>query len=66
MKKLISVFTLVAMVFSLTLSAQEEPKQEKKTATSEKSCSTAEKKSCGTAKKGGCCASKKATEEKKA
>ncbi len=65
MKKLISVFTLVALVFSITLSAQEEPKQEKKAKT-EKSCSTAEKKSCGTPKKGGCCASKKATEEKKA
>jgi hypothetical protein len=55
----------VALVFSITLSAQEEPKQEKKAKT-EKSCSTAEKKSCGTAKKGGCCASKKAAEEKKA
>jgi hypothetical protein len=65
MKKLISVFTLVALVFSITLSAQEEPKQEKK-AKSEKSCSTAEKKSCGKEKKAGCCASKKAAEEKKA
>ncbi len=65
MKKLISVFTLVALVFSITLSAQEEPKQEKK-AKSEKSCSTAEKKSCGKEKKAGCCASKKASEEKKA
>jgi hypothetical protein len=63
MKKLISVFTLVALVFSITLSAQEEPKQEKKAKT-EKSCSKDEKKHCSGEKKAGCCAAKKAAEKK--
>jgi hypothetical protein len=60
MKKLISIFTLVALVFSITLSAQEEPKKAK----TEKSCSKEMKKSCGTEKKAGCCAAKKAAEKK--
>lgn len=64
MKKLISVFTLVAVVFSLTMTAQEDPKAEHKTAKTEKSCSKEEKKSCGTEKKAGCCAAKKAAEKK--
>jgi hypothetical protein len=62
MKKLISIFTLVALVFSITLTAQEEPKKE--AAKTEKSCSKEMKKSCGTEKKAGCCAAKKAAEKK--
>ncbi len=61
MKKLISTFTLLALVFSMSVNAQEEPKKEK--AKTEKSCSKDEKKSCGKEKKG-CCAAKKAEEKK--
>ncbi|MET0760688.1 MAG: hypothetical protein ABWZ56_09735 [Flavobacterium sp.] len=59
MKKLVSTLALVAFLFSMTVNAQEEPKQKKKAKT-EKSCSTEEKKSCGTEKKAGCCSAKKA------
>lgn len=61
MKKLISSLALVAFLFSMSVNAQEvEPKQQKKKAKTEKSCSTEEKKSCTTEKKAGCCSSKKA------
>ncbi len=60
MKKLVLSVALVAFLSSMTLNAQEEPKQEKKKAKTEKSCSAEEKKSCTTEKKGGCCSAKKA------
>lgn len=61
MKKLVSTLALVAFLFSMTVNAQEEPKQAKKAkAKTEKACSTEEKKACGTEKKAGCCSAKKA------
>ena len=65
MKKLVYAFAAVALMFSMTVNANNgEPKQKKKTAKTEKSCSTEEKKECSTEKKAGCCASKKAEEKK--
>lgn len=61
MKKLVSSLALVAFLFSMTVNAQEvEPKQQKKKAKTEKTCSADEKKSCTTEKKAGCCSAKKA------
>lgn len=62
MKKLVSTFALVAFLFSMNVNAQDDTKQKKK-ATTEKSCSTAEKKACATDKKGGCCSAKKAVQK---
>jgi hypothetical protein len=65
MKKLVYVFATVALMFSMTVNADNgEPKQKKKKAKTEKSCTTEEKKECSTEKKAGCCASKKAEEKK--
>ena len=65
MNKLVSIIATVALLFSINVNAQQEPKQKKKKAKTEKSCSTDEKKSCGTnEKKGGCCSSKKSEEKK--
>jgi hypothetical protein len=64
MKKIVSIFAVMALFFSMNTNAQQGPKQKKQKAKTEKSCSADEKKSCGTVKKGGCCSSKK-TEEKK-
>lgn len=57
MKKSILTLAIVAFLTSMSGFAQEEqPKQKKKKAKTEKSCSTDEKKSCGAGeKKGGCC-----------
>lgn len=66
MKKLVSTFAAVALLFALNANAHNtDPKKDKKKAKTEKSCSTAEKKACSTEKKAGCCAAKK-TEDKKA
>ena len=65
MKKLVSTFAAVALLFALNVNANNtDPKQKKKNAKTEKSCSTEEKKSCGTEKKAGCCAAKKADDKK--
>ena len=66
MKKIVSLFAFSALLFSMNVSAQQEPKQKKKKAKTEKSASTEDKKSCdkGEEKKGGCCSSKKAAEDK--
>jgi hypothetical protein len=64
MKKIVSIFAILALFLSMNVYAQQGPKQKKQKAKTEKSCSAEEKKSCGTDKKGGCCSSKK-TEEKK-
>lgn len=64
MKKLVSIFAIIALFFSMNANAQQGPKQKKQKAKTEKSCSAEEKKSCGTDKKGGCCSSKKAEEKK--
>ena len=64
MRKLVSTFAAVALLFALNANASTDPKAKKKKATTEKSCSTEEKKACATSeKKAGCCAAKK-TEDK--
>lgn len=66
MKKLVSTLAIVAFMLTMSANASTgEPKQKKKKAKTEKSCSTEEKKSCGTKEaKGGCCAGKKVAENK--
>lgn len=66
MKKLVSTFAAVALLFALNANASVgEPKAKKKKAKTEKSCSTEEKKNCATGeKKAGCCAAKKAEDKK--
>lgn len=64
MKKIVSIFTIMALFLSMNANAQQGPKQKKQKVKTEKSCSTDEKKSCGTDKKGGCCSSKKTAEKK--
>ena len=59
MKKLVSSLALVAFLFSMTVNAQEDPKQQKKKAKTEKTCSAEEKKACAKDKKA-CCSAKKA------
>lgn len=64
MKKVILSMAVVAFLFSMNVNANNEtPKNKKKEAKTEKSCSTAEKKSCSKDKKA-CCAAKKAEEKK--
>lgn len=59
MKKIVSAL-VIAVLFSVNALAQEQAKNDKKKAKTEKSCPSDEKKSCGSGeKKGGCCASKK-------
>lgn len=53
MKKSLSMLALVAFLFSVTVNAQEKPKEAAK-----KECSMKDKKSCSKEKKGGCCAKK--------
>lgn len=66
MKKLVSTFAAVALLFALNTNANTtDPKKSKKKAKTEKSCSTEEKKECSTEKKAGCCSAKK-MEDKKA
>lgn len=62
MKKLISSIAVVALLFSMNVSAQEvkKAKKTKEKAKTEKTCSAEEKKSCAGEKKGSCCAAKKA------
>lgn len=61
MKKIISMVTIAAFIFTVNVNAQQ--KENKKEATkSGKSCSIEEKKSCDKDKKGSCCAKK--TEKK--
>ena len=64
MKKVILSMAVVAFLFSMNVYAHETPKEKKKKAKTEKSCSTEEKKECSTEKKAGCCASKKAEDKK--
>lgn len=66
MKKVISMMAVVAFLFSVNANASETPKDKKKAAKTEKSCSTAEKKECAKTEKkaGGCCAAKKVEEKK--
>lgn len=64
MKKLVSIAAMVVFLFSMNVNAHEQPKEKKKAAKTEKSCTTAEKKACASGEKKACCAAKK-TEEKK-
>ncbi|MBP6558220.1 MAG: hypothetical protein KA213_07620 [Flavobacterium sp.] len=65
MKKLVSAFAAVALLFAMNVNAANgDPKAKKKKAKTEKSCSTEDKKECSTEKKAGCCASKKAADKK--
>lgn len=66
MRKLVSTFAAVALLFALNANANNtDPKAKKKKAKTEKSCSTEEKKACATGeKKAGCCASKKVEDKK--
>lgn len=65
MRKLVSTFAAVALLFALNANANNtDPKAKKKKATTEKSCTPEEKKACSTEKKAGCCASKKAEDKK--
>ncbi len=64
MKKIVSLFSIIALFLSMNANAQQGPKQKKQKAKTEKSCSAEEKKSCGTDKKGGCCSSQKAEVKK--
>ena len=64
MKKLVSTFAAVALLFALSANANNTDPKAKKKAKTEKSCSTQEKKACSTEKKGGCCAAKKADDKK--
>jgi len=65
MKKLISMMTVAAFLFSVNANATEAPKEKKKDkAKTEKSCTAAEKKSCASGEKKSCCAAKKAEEKK--
>lgn len=65
MKKLVSMAAVVALLFSMNANANNEtPKNKKKAAKTEKSCTTAEKKACASGEKKACCASKKAEEKK--
>ena len=61
MKKFLSIIAIATFLFSVNGNAQQEPKQKKGKAKTEKSCSTDEKKSCGNGSKkaSGCCSSKK-------
>lgn len=66
MKKLVSTFAAVALLFALNANANTtEPKQIKKKAKTEKATASEEKKECSTEKKAGCCSAKK-MEDKKA
>jgi len=69
MRKLVSTFAAVALLFALNANAASgdpKAKAKKKEPKTEKSCSTEEKKACATGeKKAGCCAAKK-TDDKKA
>lgn len=63
MKKLVSL-AVVAFLFTMNVNANNEtPKNKKKEAKTEKSCTAAEKKSCSGEKKA-CCAAKKAEDKK--
>lgn len=64
MKKLVSIAAVVAFFFSMNANATETPKDKKKAAKTEKSCSAAEKKSCASGEKKSCCAAKKAEDKK--
>ena len=64
MKKVISMMAIAAFLFSANVNAHNDgPKDKKKDAKTEKTCSAAEKKSCSADKKS-CCAAKKAEEKK--
>jgi|GWRWMinimDraft_6_1066014.scaffolds.fasta_scaffold531257_1 hypothetical protein len=70
MKKIVSMMALVAIIFSMNVNAQEEPKQQKKVKAKKecnvngiKCCAGTEKNGCAseaTVKKGGQCDAKKA------
>jgi hypothetical protein len=65
MKNFVSTLTVIALLLTINLNAQEKPAKEKATTKTEKTCTASEKKSCSTGeKKGGCCAAKKAAEKK--
>jgi len=65
MKKVISMMAIVAFLFSMNANANNEtPKNKKKAAKTEKSCSASEKKSCASGEKKSCCAAKKAEDKK--
>lgn len=67
MKKLVSTFAAIALLFAINVNAASgDPKAKtKKKAKTEKSCTTEEKKACATGeKKAGCCAAKKAEDKK--
>lgn len=69
MNKFLSIIAVTTFLFSVNGNAQQEPKQKKGKAKTEKSCSADEKKSCstdekkscgnGSKKASGCCSSKK-------
>jgi len=65
MKKLVSTFAAIALLFAINANAASGDPKAKKKAKTEKSCSTEEKKSCATGeKKAGCCSAKKAEDKK--
>ena len=66
MRKLVSTFAAVALLFAINANAASgDPKAKKKAVKTEKSCSTEEKKACATGeKKAGCCSAKKAEDKK--
>jgi hypothetical protein len=65
MKKVISMMAVVAFLFSVNVNANNgDPKDKKKAAKTEKTCSASEKKACASGEKHSCCAAKKAGDKK--
>ncbi|WP_284653578.1 hypothetical protein [Flavobacterium terrisoli] len=65
MRKIVSTFAAIALLFAINANAANGDPKTKKKAKTEKSCTTEEKKACATGeKKAGCCSAKKAEDKK--